>query len=223
MVDTPRVRVGVADDHPVYRDGLRAMLESLPEVELVGEAGDTDAAVELVAGQAPDVLLLDLEMPGGGGLEVLRRIGAALRPPATLVLTMHEDDGSVVAAIRAGARGYLHKGADRNELSRAIATCAAGGVVFGARLSSQVAALLDRSDDLAARAFPELTPRERDVLERMARAEDNFTIAQGLGLSSKTVRNLVSTILNKLGARDRAAAMLIARDAGLGERRSGAK
>ena len=219
MVTAGRVRVGIADDHPVYRDGLRAMLESLPELEFVGEAGDTESALELVAREAPEVLLLDLEMPGGGGLEVLRRIRTAVRPPATLVLTMHDDDASVVAAIRAGARGYLHKDADRSELSRAIATCAAGGVVFGARLSEQVAALLDRPDDIALRAFPTLTPRERDVLDRIARGEDNATIARVLGLSSKTVRNQVSTILNKLAARDRAEAMLRARDAGLGTRR----
>src|SRR5687768_17523809 len=189
-----RVRVAVADDHPVYRDGLRAMLESLPDVELVGEAGDTASAVELVGRVMPDVLLLDLEMPGGGGLEALRLIRTTMRAPAVLVLTMHEDDGSVVAAIRAGARGYLHKGADRNELSRAIAACAAGGVVFGARLSERLAGLLDRPEDLAARAFPTLTPREREVLERLAHGEDNETIARVLGLSSKTVRNQVSTI-----------------------------
>ena len=190
-------------------------------MDLVGEAGDTDSAVDLVAKEAPDVLLLDLEMPGGGGLEALRRIQATVRPPATLVLTMHEDDGSVVAAIRAGARGYLHKGADRNELSRAIATCAAGGVVFGARLSDRLAALIDRPDDLAARAFPMLTPREREVLDRIARGEDNATIARALGLSAKTVRNQVSTILNKLEVPDRVAAMLRARDAGLGTRGHG--
>ena len=218
-MDAPRrVRVAVADDHPLYRDGLRAMLESLPDVELVGEADDTASAVELVRRAAPDVLLLDLEMPGGGGLEALRVIRSMIQPPAVVVLTMHEDDGSVVAAIRAGARGYLHKGADRTELSRAIAACAAGGMVFGGRLSERLAALLDRPDDLAAHAFPSLTPRERDVLERLAHGEDNETIARVLGLSSKTVRNQVSTILNKLGVPDRAAAMVLARDAGLGGR-----
>ena len=210
------IRVAVADDHPLYRDGLRAMVSSLSGMELVGEAADAVATLELVRRVEPDVLLLDLDMPEGGGLEVLHSLRGVTKRPAVLILTMHEDDSSVVAAIRAGALGYLPKGADRNELARAIATCATGGLVFGARLSGRLAGLLDRQADLAARAFPSLTPREREVLDRLARGEDNETIASHLGLSSKTVRNQVSMVLNKLAVTDRSAAMLLAREAGLG-------
>lgn len=212
----PSIRVAIADDHPLYRDGLRAMVQSLPGMELVGEAADGREAAELVSAMRPDVLLLDLEMPGGGGLEALRAIRLAGSGTAVLIVTMHEDDTSLMAAMAAGARGFLSKGAGRNELRHAIATCAAGGVVFGGEISGRLAELLGRPTDTAARAFPTLTPRERDVLERMARGESNEAIASVLHLSSKTVRNLVSVILNKLAVPDRAAAMLIARDAGLG-------
>jgi DNA-binding NarL/FixJ family response regulator len=211
------IRVAVADDHPLYRDGLRTMLQSLPGMEFVGEAPDGVSAVELVRLLQPDVLLLDLQMPGGGGLEALRSIVAMKAATAVLVVTMHEDDGSVVAAISAGARGYVSKGADRNELERAVVACAGGGVVFGAHLASRLAGMLTGPRDLAARAFPSLTPRERDVLDRLARGESNEAIATALGLSSKTVRNQVSVILSKLAVTDRTAAMLLAREAGLGQ------
>ncbi len=216
MKEAARIRVAIADDHPLYRDGLRTMLQSLEELELVGEAVDGPAAVELVERLRPDVLLLDLEMPGGGGIGALHAIHQMEAATVVLVLTMHEDDASIISAVRAGARGYLPKSADRNELSRAIATCAAGGVVFGARLSGRLAGLLERPPDLATRAFPSLTSRERDVLDRLARGENNETIARVLGLSSKTVRNQVSVVLSKLGVTDRAAAIVVARDAGLG-------
>ena len=213
----PPIRVAVADDHPLYRDGLRTMVQSLEAMEFVGEAPDGDSAVELVGRLQPDVLLLDLEMPGGGGLPALRAINASGGPTRVLVVTMHEDEASVAAAIAAGARGYVSKTADRNELGRAIATCAAGGVVFGARVSGRLADLVGGARDAAARAFPSLTPREREVLERMARGEGNEQIARALGLSSKTVRNHVSIILSKLAVVDRTAAMLLAREAGLGQ------
>jgi DNA-binding NarL/FixJ family response regulator len=219
MEPTAVIRVAVADDHPLYRDGVRTMLVSLPDIELVGEAVDTPTAIELVSELQPDVLLLDLDMPGGGGLEVLRHIRASQLPTATLVLTMHEDDASLVAAIRAGAHGYLPKSAERHELGHAIETCAAGGVVVSARLSGRLAEILDRPPDPAAQAFPDLTPRERAILDRLARGEDNETIGRVLSISSKTVRNQVSTILNKLEVPDRAAAIVRARDAGLGHDR----
>jgi DNA-binding NarL/FixJ family response regulator len=213
------IRVAVADDHPLYRDGVRTMIESLPGIALVGEAADTQSAIDLLGTVQPDVLLLDLDMPGGGGLEVLRHIREDELPVATLVLTMHEDDASLVAAIRAGAHGYLPKSAERRELGHAIETCAAGGVVVSARLSGRLAEILDRPPDPAAQAFPDLTPRERAILDRLARGEDNETIGRVLSISSKTVRNQVSTILNKLEAPDRATAIVRARDAGLGHDR----
>lgn len=215
-MEAPPIRVAMADDHPLYRDGLRTMIQSLSGMQLVGEATDAEAAVDLVARLQPDVLLLDLEMPGGGGmrtLEALRQMGAST---AVLVLTMHEDDASVVTSIRAGARGYLPKSSDRLELARAIAACAAGGMVFGSRVSDRMAELIDRPSDDAALAFPSLTPREREVLDRLARGEDNETIARVLGLSQKTVRNQVSMVLNKLAVSDRSAAIVLARDAGMG-------
>lgn len=210
------IRVVIADDHPLYRDGVRTMVESLPGIELVGEAGDAQAALELVERLEPDVLLLDLDMPGGGGMEVLRVLQARAGSVAALVLTMHEDDASLVRAIKLGARGYVPKSSGRTELGHAISTCAAGGVVFGAGLSARMAALLDRSDQVASVAFPSLTPREREVLDRLARGDNNEAIARALGLSPKTVRNQVSLILDKLAVTDRAAAIVLARDAGLG-------
>jgi DNA-binding NarL/FixJ family response regulator len=210
------IRVAIADDHPLYRDGVRTMIESLPGLELVGEAADTAATLELVERLAPDVLLLDLDMPGGGGMEVLRVLRDRAHPTAALVLTMHEEDSSLVGAMKLGARGYVPKSSGRNELGHAISTCAAGGVVFGAGLAERMAGLLDRPHEAVARAFPTLTPRERDVLERLARGENNETIARVLGLSPKTVRNQVSNVLNKLEVPDRAAAIVLARDAGLG-------
>lgn len=211
------IRVAVADDHPLYRDALRTMVQSLPGMEFVAEASDGDSAVELVRRLQPDVLLLDLEMPGGGGLSALRAINADGAPTRVLVVTMHEDEISLSAAMAAGARGYVSKSADRNELAHAIAACAAGGVVFGSRVSSRVADLLGGQSDAAARAFPSLTPREREVLERLALGESNAAIARALGLSLKTVRNHVSIILSKLAVVDRTAAMLLAREAGFGQ------
>lgn len=217
------IRVAVADDHPLYRDGVRTMVDSVPGVELVGEAADASTAIELVEQERPAVLLLDLNMPGGGGMAVLRAIREQELPTRVLILTMSEDESSLVAAIRAGARGYLLKTADRLELTNAIATCAAGGLVFGAPLSERLAALFDDPGaSAAARAFPNLTPREREVLDHIARGESNEKIARSLGLSQKTVRNQVSTILNKLAVTDRAAAIVIARDAGLGGAARGA-
>jgi DNA-binding NarL/FixJ family response regulator len=210
------IRVAIADDHPLYRDGVRTMIQSLPGLEFVGEAEDAGSALALARQLHPDVLLLDLDMPGGGGLDVLRTLVEEQLPSAVLILTMHEEDSSLVSAIKTGARGYLPKSAGRKELGQAIATCAAGGLVIGAAISQRMAGLLDGPAQDATRAFPSLTPRERDVLDRLARGENNETIALVLGLSPKTVRNQVSLILNKLAVTDRAAAIVLARDAGLG-------
>ncbi|NEA21859.1 response regulator transcription factor [Actinomadura bangladeshensis] len=213
---TPRVLL--ADDHPVYRDGLRLMLDSTGEVEVVGTAPDGAAAVETAARLRPDVVVMDLQMPRLGGVEATRRILAARPETGVLVLTMHEDDESVFAAMLAGARGYLLKGADQNEILRAVSAVAAGEVIFGPALAGRVSAYFARIAVArpADAPFPQLTGRERDVLELIALGLSNPAIAERLGLSPKTVRNNVSNIFAKLQVANRAEAMAQARDAGLG-------
>ncbi|MEV4676289.1 MULTISPECIES: response regulator transcription factor [Actinomadura] len=213
---TPRVLL--ADDHPVYRDGLRLMLESTGEVEVVGTAPDGAVAVETAGRLRPDVVVMDLQMPRLGGVEATRRILAAHPDTGVLVLTMHEDDESVFAAMLAGARGYLVKGADQEEILRAVAAVAGGEVIFGPALAGRVADYFARIAVArpAGEPFPQLTARERDVLELIALGLPNPAIAERLGLSPKTVRNNVSNVFAKLQVADRAEAMARARDAGLG-------
>ncbi|MFI0412218.1 response regulator [Actinomadura sp. 3N508] len=213
---TPRVLL--ADDHPVYRDGLRLMLDSTGEVEVVGTAPDGTVAVEMAGRLRPDVVVMDLQMPRLGGVDATRRILAAYPETGVLVLTMHEDDESVFAAMRAGARGYLVKGADPDEILRAVAAVARGEVIFGPALAGRVSDYFARiaAAPSADEPFPELTARERDVLELIALGLPNPAIAERLGLSPKTVRNNVSNVFAKLQVADRAEAILRARDAGLG-------
>ena len=210
------VRLLVAEDHPVYRDGLRALLGSLAGVELIGEAEDGDAAVRIATELRPDVVLMDLAMPGRNGIDATRAITAARPEVAILVLTMFADDDSVFSAMRAGARGYLLKDADRDELSRAIDTIANGGAIFGPGVARRVQAFFAATAGARASPFPELTAREREVLDRIARGEANQEIARRLGISVKTVRNHVSNILDKLMVADRPQAIVRAREAGLG-------
>jgi DNA-binding NarL/FixJ family response regulator len=214
------LRVVVADDHPVYRDGVRTLLASLDGVELVGEAEDGEAAVRLTRELAPDLVLMDLGMPGRNGIEATRAISLEQPGTGVLVLTMFEDDDSVFSAMRAGARGYLLKDADREELARAIDTIGHGGAIFGSGVARRVQAFFAASADLRVTPFPELTARELEVLERIARGEANPTIARHLGISPKTVRNHVSTILDKLMVADRSQAIVRAREAGLGASRT---
>ena len=213
----PGVRVLIADDHPVFRDGLRALLESAGLV-VVGEAGTGDEAVRLAAEATPDVVLMDLHMPGGGGVAATERIVRQAGGPAVLVLTMFDDDAGVHGAIRAGASGYILKDAHQDALLRAIRSVAAGEAVFGAGVASRVLAHLGAGDRHGALAFPQLTARELDVIDLVARGENNAAIAGRLALSDKTVRNHLSNILVKLHAADRAEAIVLAREAGLGLR-----
>lgn len=212
------LRVLVAEDHPVYRDGLRAMLGASATIELVGEAGDGDSAVRLAEEQLPDVVLMDIQLPGRNGIEATRAILAHRPGTAILMLTMFEDDESVFSAMRAGARGYLLKDTQGAELLRAIDTVGHGGAVFGAGVARRISAFFAAGDlGPRARPFPELTERERQVLDRIARGESNAIIAGRLGLSLKTVRNYASTIFDKLMVAGRSEAIVQAREAGLGE------
>jgi DNA-binding NarL/FixJ family response regulator len=214
------IRVLVADDHPTFRRGLGALLASLPGVELVGEAPDGETAVELAGTLSPDVVVMDLGMPGIGGVEATRRIVAALPSMAVLVLTMLDEDESVFAAMRAGARGYVVKGADTDDVLRALQSVARGDAVFGPAVAGRVLSYLTRP--LSARdpvLFPELSDREREVLELMARGLSNGEIARTLVVSPKTVRNHVSNVFSKLQVTHRAEAVVRARRAGLGEGR----
>lgn len=212
-------RVLVADDHPIVRNGLAALLESRADAELVGVAEDGQTAIDLALALQPDVVVMDLHMPGLSGAEATRQLREAAPSIAVLVLTMFDDDDSLFDAVRAGARGYVLKGADQAEIMRAILEVAAGGVIFGPNVAQRVlTTVAGKPDD--SRPFPHLTDREHDVLRLLANGLDNHAIAARLGLSDKTVRNYVSMVLVKLGVDDRASAMITAWDAGLGRRRA---
>jgi DNA-binding NarL/FixJ family response regulator len=209
------LRIVVADDHPVFREGLVSVLADRG-LDVVAEAGTGEAAVACVARHDPDVVLMDLAMPDVGGVEATRRIAAEHPRTAVLVVTMNADDESVFAALRAGARGYLVKESPADDIARAVHSVARGETVLGARVSGPVVAAAVGAAHAAPRAFPQLTAREREVLELVARGYDNGRIGRHLGLSDKTVRNNVSVVLAKLPAATRAEAVALARDAGLG-------
>lgn len=207
----------ICDDHPLFRDGLRAALEAFPGLEVVGEAQTGEEAVELAAELQPDVVVMDLHMPGTNGIDATRRIVHASPHIGVLVVTMFEDDSSVFATMRAGARGYLLKGAERHEIARAIQAIAAGEVIFGASIAGRVIEFFAAPPGAGALLpFPDLTEREREVLDLIAKGERNEAIAHKLALRPKTVRNHVSNIFHKLQVADRAQAIVRAREAGLG-------
>jgi DNA-binding NarL/FixJ family response regulator len=204
------IRILVVDDHPLFRAGVSALFDSVDDTEVVATAADGEAAVREATLARPDVVLMDLALPGVGGLEATRRIVTACPEAAVLVLTMLEDDDSVLAAMRAGARGYVLKGAGQEELLAAVRAVAAGGAVFGATIAAGL--LQNLTEPQPAHRFPELTEREAEVLALMAEGRDNREIAAALGVSSKTVANHVSHVLVKLQARDRVEAVLRARE-----------
>jgi DNA-binding NarL/FixJ family response regulator len=209
-------RLLIADDHPAYRRGLELMLVGTGDIEIVGEADTGERAIELAASLAPDVVLMDLRMPGLDGIEATRRLTRSGSAAAVVVLTMFEDDDSVFAAMRAGARGYLLKGAEQDEIVRAIRAAAAGEAIFGPEIAQRVIAHFASGSGSTAGAFPSLTEREREVLEMVAAGKGNATIAHELMISLKTVRNHVSNIFTKLQVSDRSQAIVKARQAGLG-------
>jgi len=217
MSDRP-IRLVVADDHTLFREGVASLLERVPDVELVGQAASGEEAIELVRAHQPDIVLMDLQMPGLGGIEATRAIAAANAAVGVIMLTMFEDDESVFAAIRAGARGYVLKDADRGSLLRAIRAVASGEVILGQAVAQQV---LQHFGTAPATAPPrptldELTPRELDVLQLIGQGVRNREIAQRLVISEKTLGNHISSIFSKLQVTDRTQAALRAREAGLG-------
>jgi DNA-binding NarL/FixJ family response regulator len=215
----PALALLVADDSEPFRAGLGALVASLDGMVVVGNATDGDEAIALALDLQPDVVLMDLNMPGRNGIEATRAIVSAAPHIAVLILTMHEDDESVFAAVQAGARGYLVKGARQAELLRAVRSVAEGGAVFGPAIARRMVDFFAvAAQASAAAAFPELTAREREILNLIARGHANGQIAEQLGLSTKTVRNNVSNIFTKIQVVDRAQAIVKAREAGIGGR-----
>lgn len=212
------IRVLLVDDHAHFRTGLRSLLETADDVLVCGEAGSGEEAVAVVGRTQPDVVLLDLSMPGMGGVAATERLVAVSPHARVLVLSMADDDDSVFAALRAGARGYLVKGAGRAEVLRGVRAVAGGEALLGPSVAARLAAFLAPQPE-AVEPFPELTPREREVLDLVARQLPNPQIAHRLGLSAKTVRNHVSSIFAKLQVADRAAAAALAQRSGLGSGR----
>jgi DNA-binding NarL/FixJ family response regulator len=214
------VSVLLVDDHPLVRQGLHAVLSAAGDIAVAGEAGDGQAAVELAAELQPDVIIMDLQLPGLHGIDATREIVAQRPGAAVLVLTMFEDDDMVFSAISAGASGYLLKGADGADIIAAVRSAAAGQAVFGAALAQRLRTWFAAGPRVTAVPFPQLTPREREILDGVAGGLTNAQIGQQMFLSAKTIANNVSNILAKLQVTERAQAIVAARDAGLG-RQSG--
>ena len=211
------IRILVVDDHLLFRDGLRALIDSAPDCELVGEATSGEEAVSLSADLQPDVILMDLKMPDMDGIQATRQIVHTSPHVGVLVLTMLEDDNSVFTAMRAGARGYLLKGASHEEVLRAIRAVAGGQAIFSPAIAIRMMDFFNSMRPVEVPdVFPELTDREREVLGLIAQGYNNSEIAKELVISPKTVRNHITNILSKLQVADRAEAIIKAREAGLG-------
>jgi DNA-binding NarL/FixJ family response regulator len=214
MNDTTRILI--ADDHPLFREGMRGRLDRVADVAVVGEAASGEEAVELARKLEPHIVLMDIKMPGLNGIEATREILRASPRVGVLVLTMFEDDDSVFAAMRAGARGYLLKDSGGEGVVHAIRAVASGEAVFGPGVAERIMGFFSAPRRAPQRAFPELTEREEEVLSLVAQGKSNQEIARQLFVSLKTVRNHVSNILLKLQVADRAQAVIRARDAGMG-------
>jgi DNA-binding NarL/FixJ family response regulator len=214
------IRVQVVDDHPLFREGLAALLEAAPETEVVGEGGTGAEAIRQTEALLPDIVLMDIQMPDMNGIEAARHIPADHPDVGVIMLTMLEDDDSLFAAMRAGARGYILKGADKAEVLRTITAVAGGQALFSPTIARKLTQFFQRGGQIKATVvpFPDLTDREREVLTLIARGANNNEIAAQLHISGKTVSNHISNIFNKLQVADRAQAIVKARDADLGTR-----
>lgn len=210
------MRIVVADDHPLYREGLVAVIATLADAVVIGEAADGAEAVRIVGELRPDIVVMDVNMPGMGGVEATRQIVQMNPEVAVLVLTMLEGDDTVVAALRAGARGYLLKGAARADLARALEAVQRGEIVFSPTVGERVLAHFGSGPTPMPTRFPALTAREHEILDLVAQGLTNPAIARRLFLSEKTVRNHVSNVFAKMNVASRAEAVAHARDAGLG-------
>jgi DNA-binding NarL/FixJ family response regulator len=206
-------RILIADDHAFFRKGLRALLKAIPNLEVIGEASDGDEAVEMALQLQPDIILMDIHMPRRSGIEATQLIQQSSPHIGILMLTMLEDDESLVAAMRVGARGYLLKGADRNEVARAISAIGNGEAIFSPAMAQRLTRVFSRNERAAP--FPELSEREREVLSLIANGLANNEISARLHISSKTVRNHITNIFAKLDVSERSEAIARAREAGL--------
>jgi len=212
------IRILLADDHPILRHGLRAMLDSIPKFEVVGEATTGEEAVTRSAELRPDVVLMDIQMPGLNGIEATRQVMQSDPNAGVVVLTMFRDDDSVFAAMRAGARGYVLKDAGGEEVLTVVRAVANGEAYFGPEIAKRLMSFFSAPRPAApSEAFPELTAREHEVLDLIARGLSNTEISRRFFLSPKTVRNHISNIFTKLRVADRAEAIVRAREAGLGQ------
>jgi DNA-binding NarL/FixJ family response regulator len=212
-----KIRVLIADDHTLFREGLESLLESVSEIEVVATVDDGRKAMETAANLQPDVILMDLQMPEVNGIDATRKIVQTSPHIGVIVVTMFEDDDSVFSAMRAGARGYILKGADQNDMLRAIRAVARGEALFGPSIATRLMNFFTEPVVAQPPSFPELTAREREVLELIARGQSNAEIAKALVISLKTVRNHVSNIFNKMQVTDRVQAAIRAREAGMGK------
>jgi DNA-binding NarL/FixJ family response regulator len=216
------IKVLIADDHVFYREGVRAFLSNSPEINVVGEAGNGDETFAKTVELQPDVILMDLKMPGMNGIESTRHIHETYPKIGVLVLTMFDDDDSVFAAMRAGARGYLLKDADKDEVVRAIVAVERGEAIFSPAIAQRMIQYFSAPSASSKKSqsdeFSELTERELEILDLIAQGHNNRVISNKLSLSIKTVQNYVSSILTKLQVADRSQAIVRAREAGLGKK-----
>jgi DNA-binding NarL/FixJ family response regulator len=216
--DTPqKIRILIADDHRFFRSGVRTALGGEPDFDIIDEASNGDEALSMALALKPDVILMDLQMPGINGIEATRRIIRELPKTGIIIVTMFEDTDSVISAMRAGARGYVLKDAEDDEIARSIRAASKGEALFGPQIARRLMSYISDVSAPTAHLFPELTDREREILALIAQDKANQAIADEIGVSLKTVRNHVSSILTKLQVTDRHEAMQRARSAGMGK------